>query len=71
MLYYTNNLYLQLVLEVISIHFKALIDKFYHVPGNFSLRSFVFFFDVTSNIHLQNSKVFKVTLSTIGVRHSF
>jgi len=54
-----------------SIHFNALIDTFHHVPRNFSLRSFVYFFDGTSNIHLQNSKFFKETLSTVGVRHHF
>jgi len=31
MLYYTTNLYLQSVLEMISIHFNALIDTFHHV----------------------------------------
>jgi hypothetical protein len=36
MLYYTPNLYLQYVLEIISIHFNALIDTFHHVPRNFS-----------------------------------
>jgi len=35
MLYYTTNLYLQ-VLEMMSIHFNALIDTFHHVPCNFS-----------------------------------
>jgi len=36
MLYYTTNLYLQSVLEMMSIHFSALIDTFRHVPRNFS-----------------------------------
>jgi len=36
MLYYTTNLHLQLVLEMTSIHFNALIDTFHHVPRNFS-----------------------------------
>ena len=36
MLYYTTNLYLQQVLEMMSIHFNALIDPFHHVPRNFS-----------------------------------
>jgi hypothetical protein len=36
MLYYTTNLYLQQVLEMMSIHFNALIDTFHHVPRNFS-----------------------------------
>ena len=35
-LYYTTKLYLQLVLEMMSIHFNALIDTFHHVPRNFS-----------------------------------
>ena len=56
---------------MMSIHFSALIDKFRHVPRNFSQRSFIYFFDSTSNIHLQNSKFFKETLSTVAVRHRF
>jgi hypothetical protein len=36
MLYYTTTLYLQWVLEMMSIHFNALIDTFHHVPHNFS-----------------------------------
>ena len=36
MLYYITNLYLQLVLDMMSIHFSALIDTFHHVPCNFS-----------------------------------
>jgi len=36
MLYYTTKLYLQYVLEMMSIHFNALIDTFHHVPRNFS-----------------------------------
>jgi hypothetical protein len=36
MLHYITNLYLQLVLEMMSIHFSALIDTFHHVPRNFS-----------------------------------
>jgi hypothetical protein len=36
MLHYTTNLYLQKVLEMMSIHFNALIDTFHHVPRNFS-----------------------------------
>ena len=36
MLYYTTNLFLQQVLEMMSIHFNALIDTFHHVPRNFS-----------------------------------
>jgi hypothetical protein len=36
MLYYTTKLYLQEVLEMMSIHFNALIDKFHHVSHNFS-----------------------------------
>jgi hypothetical protein len=36
MLYYTTNLYLQQVLEMMSIHFNAPIDTFRHVPRNFS-----------------------------------
>jgi len=36
MLYYTTKLYLQSVLEMMSIHFNALIDKFHHVPRNVS-----------------------------------
>jgi len=32
MLYYTTKLYLQYVLEMMSIHFNALIDTFHHVP---------------------------------------
>jgi hypothetical protein len=36
MLYYTTNLYLQQVLEIMSIHFTALTDTFRHVPRNFS-----------------------------------
>jgi hypothetical protein len=36
MLYYTTYLYLQLLLEMMSIHFNALIDTFHHVPRNFS-----------------------------------
>jgi hypothetical protein len=36
MLYYTTNLYLQQVLEMMSIHFNALIDTFQHVPRNLS-----------------------------------
>ena len=36
MLYYTANLYLQQVLEMMSIHFNALIDTFRHVPRIFS-----------------------------------
>jgi len=35
MLYYTTNLYLQYVLEIMPIHFNALIDTFQHVPRNF------------------------------------
>jgi hypothetical protein len=54
-----------------SIHFNALIDTFYHVPRNFSQRSFIYFFDGTSNVYLQISKFFKGTLSTVGVRHRF
>ena len=34
MLYYTTNLYLQQVLEMMSIHFNTLIDTFHHVPRN-------------------------------------
>jgi hypothetical protein len=33
---YTTNLYLQWVLEMMSIHFSALVDTFHHVPRNFS-----------------------------------
>jgi hypothetical protein len=40
MLYYTTNLYLQQVLEMMSIHFSALTDKFHHVPRNFFLAFF-------------------------------
>jgi len=54
-----------------SIHFNALIDTFHYVPRNFSWLSFIYFFDGTSNIHLQNSKFFKETLSTVGVRYRF
>jgi hypothetical protein len=36
MLYYTPNLYLQYVLEMISIHFNALIEAFHCVHRNFS-----------------------------------
>jgi hypothetical protein len=36
MFYYTAKLYLQEVLEIMSIHFNALIDTFRHVPRNFS-----------------------------------
>jgi hypothetical protein len=36
MLYYTSNLYLQQVSEMMSIHFSALIDKFHYVPRNVS-----------------------------------
>ena len=36
MLYYTTNLYLQEVLEMMSIHCNALIDTFHHVSRNFS-----------------------------------
>jgi hypothetical protein len=36
MLYYTTNLYLQQVFEMMSIHFYALIDTFHHVPRKFS-----------------------------------
>ena len=36
MLFYTSNLYLQQVLEMMSINFNALIDTFYHVPRNLS-----------------------------------
>ena len=36
MIYYTTNLYLQKVMEMMSIHFNALIDTFHHVPRNFS-----------------------------------
>jgi hypothetical protein len=36
MLYYTTNLYLQQVLEMMCTHFNALIDTFHHVPRNFS-----------------------------------
>jgi len=36
MLYHTTNLYLQYVLEMMSIHFNALIDTFHHVSRNFS-----------------------------------
>jgi hypothetical protein len=35
-LYYMTNLHLQLVLEMMYIHFNALIDTFYHVTRNFS-----------------------------------
>ena len=56
---------------MMSIHFSAPIDTFHHVPCNSSYRSFIYFFDGTSNIHLQNSKFFKQTLSTVGVRHRF
>jgi hypothetical protein len=35
-LYYATNLYLQWVLEMMSIHFNALIDTFHRVPRNFS-----------------------------------
>jgi hypothetical protein len=34
MLYYTTNLYLQQVLEMLTIHFSAFIDTFHHVPRN-------------------------------------
>jgi hypothetical protein len=33
---YATNLYLQYVLEMMSIYFSALIDTFHHVPRNFS-----------------------------------
>jgi hypothetical protein len=33
---YTTNMYLQQVLEMMSIHFNALIDTFHRVPPNFS-----------------------------------
>jgi len=36
MLYYTTNLYLQQVLEMMSIYFSVLINMFHHVPRNFS-----------------------------------
>jgi len=36
MLYYTTNLYLRYVLEMMSVHFSALIDTFHRVPRNFS-----------------------------------
>jgi len=36
MLYYTTNLNLQKVLEMMSIHCNALIDTFQHAPRNFS-----------------------------------
>jgi hypothetical protein len=53
MLYYTTKLYLQYVLEMMSTYFSAFIDTFYHVPRIFSWCSFIYFFDGTSNIHLQ------------------
>jgi hypothetical protein len=34
MFYYTTNLYLQYLLEMMSIHFNALID-IHHFPRNF------------------------------------
>jgi hypothetical protein len=42
MLYYTTNLYLQLVLEKMSIYFNALIDTFHRVPPDFFLAFFYF-----------------------------
>jgi hypothetical protein len=36
MLYYITDLYLHQVLEMMSIHFNALIDTFHHVYRNFS-----------------------------------
>ena len=68
MLYYTTNLYLQQVLEMMSIHFNALIDTFHHVPRNFSF--LMIFANNTFYWHLP-SKFFQETLSTVGVRHRF
>jgi hypothetical protein len=34
--YYTTIRYLQEVLEMMSIHFSALMDTFHHVPRNVS-----------------------------------
>jgi len=43
MLYYTTSLYLQQVLEMISIHFNALIDTYHHILSNFlSVPSFTY-----------------------------
>ena len=72
MLYYTTNLYLQQVLEIMSIHFNALIDTFHHVPRNFYYHSFIFnhFRNSAFYWHLP-SKFFKETLCTVDIRHCF
>ena len=72
MLYYTTNLNLKYLLEMMSIHFNALIDTFRYFPRNFSKRSFIFNHFRNSTFHWRlPSKFFKKTLSTVDVRHRF
>jgi len=72
MLYYTTNLYLQQVLEIMSIHFNALTDTFTMFLVTF-ITILLFFNHFRNSIFYWPlpSKFFKETLSTVGVRYRF